>query len=137
MIKVTLNMRMPDDWGQGNFGASRGSRTHNGVDLACWPDAILTSPVKGRVTKINNVYSDPDKSRYLYVEVTDDDELRHRFFYVKPSVKVGEIVDADEPLGSVQDIRVAYSNSMTPHVHYEIIHKGKYLDPTPFAIGGA
>lgn len=122
-----------DDWGDGSFGASRGSRKHIGIDFAAEPGQIVVSHVSGVVTKLGYPYAS-DLS-YRYVEVTDDNMLKHRFFYVEPTIQLGEDVIAGETvIGVVQDISSKYRRSdrkpMTNHVHYEVkTQTGKVLDP--------
>lgn len=123
MLMIKTPERGTDPGGSGDFGANRGSRLHMGVDYAAWPGSILLSPVKGIVTRLGYPYGD-DLS-YTYVEVTDKEGNRHRFFYIDPSVDIGEAVRRTTPLGTVQDVSVRYPvpRGMKPHIHYEIINK--------------
>ena len=132
MLTIITPKRRPDGYGSGEFGSSRGERTHQGVDYSCYPDSNLLSPVTGRVTKLGFPYSD-DMS-YRYIEVTDGDLNRHRFFYVEPVADLGALVEPGQLLGTVQDIAARYHNKpMTGHVHYEIIDQhGEYRNPEVF-----
>ena len=137
MVNMTIqaNMRQPDSYGSGHFGASRGSRTHHGIDFACWAGSTVCSTVKGEVTNLGYTYKD-DLS-FRYVQVTDDNTGHmHRFFYVQPGVEKGDKVEIGQALGTVQDLLVRYPNGMTNHFHYEIMYlednKRKYLDPESF-----
>lgn len=109
-----------DSEGSGHFGSSRGGRPHNGTDFAAVPGQQLISPVSGKVTKIGYPYGD-DLS-YRYIEITTEDKLRHRFFYVSPIfwVQVGVDIACGQTIGTVQNVSARYSNKMMPHVHYEI-----------------
>lgn len=134
MVTVILQKRLPDDFGSGEFGASRGSRTHRGIDYMCDPGAIVASPVTGEVTKLGYPYGD-DLS-YRYVEVTTEVGARHRMFYCEPGVKVGDLVASGDPLGAAQDIAKRYntdSKKMNNHVHYEIkaVH-GAFVNPEEY-----
>ena len=133
MLKVKTPERGTDTWGSGLWGAPRGSRLHMGVDYTAWPESILLSPVKGKVTKLGYPYGD-DLS-YRYVQVVDREGCRHRFFYVEPLVDVGDRVKVGTELGIVQDIvkRYPVPKGMKPHVHYEIIDSnGNYMNPETF-----
>lgn len=127
-----LPHRPADSYGEGHFGASRGSRTHTGQDFACYPGTKITAPVDGIVTKLGYPYAD-DLS-YRYVEVTDSDGLRHRLFYVEPGVSVDDaVLEGVTILGCAQDICARYPNGMTGHVHYEIkTTGGSFINPLDF-----
>jgi murein DD-endopeptidase MepM/ murein hydrolase activator NlpD len=141
MIKSRLKQR-DDAAGAGHFGAPRGSRTHNGIDFSCMPDGEIESPVDGEVTKIGFPYgsgpggADPETSHgmdtYRYVEITSDDGNRHRIFYIKHVVMVGQDVEKGQVVGIAQDVSKRYPQypEMTPHVHYEIkLPDNSFIDP--------
>lgn len=129
MLSATLPKRGTDEWGSGAFGASRGSRTHKGIDYACYPDTEICSPVDGIVTKLGYPYGD-DLS-FRYVEITDKNELRHRLFYVLPNVPHETRVKKGAGIGVSQDISGRYRDpgkpAMTNHVHLEVLD----IDGTP------
>ena len=130
MILAILPKRGTDQWGSGELGAPRGNRKHNGIDYACAPDTIVCSLTDGHVTKLGYPYGD-DLS-YRYVEVTDFRGYQHRYFYVQPSVEVGERVERGDMVGKAQDIQERYDTNMKNHVHYEIKQDEVYLDPEVF-----
>ena len=129
MLTIITPKRPPDGYGAGEFGARRGERTHQGVDFACYPGSQLMSLVSGRVSKLGYPYA--DDLAYRYIEITDADLNRHRFFYVDPSVDIGELVHTGEPIGHAQDITARYTKKpMNNHIHYEIIDSsGHYRNP--------
>lgn len=129
-------IRGTDKWGSGAYGASRGDRTHRGIDLACYEGSKILSPFPGKVTKIGYPYdpTDPEKGRFRYVEITLDGN-RFRYFYVKPMVKVGEYVYINMPIGVSQGLTKLYPG-ITDHIHLEVIEPdGNYTDPTRFVYG--
>lgn len=136
MKVIELVARGTDGWGQGKFGASRGNRTHKGVDLMCYEGSNINSHVEGVVTKLGYPYGD-DLS-YRYVEITDRVGLRHRFFYVSPWVKVGAHIEINDVIGECQDIQKRYrarkpTKYMVNHVHYEILRQDDSpIDPEAF-----
>ncbi len=97
------------------------------------PGTEILSPVFGVVTKLGFPYSDDHSFRY--VEITDDLGERNRVFYIKPTVKKGDKVQADQTvIGIAQDISSRYRDPSKPpmknHVHFEIIDAdGNYINP--------
>jgi murein DD-endopeptidase MepM/ murein hydrolase activator NlpD len=125
-------MREPDDFGAGYFGASRGNKTHRGVDIAAEAGSACYSVTDGIVTKFGYPYAD-DLS-YRYVEVTYDGVTRFRYFYVDPheDLEIGDTVHQGLYLGTVQDVAAKYETEdekMNNHIHFEVIEKGEYVDP--------
>lgn len=133
MLKAILPPRGCDQHGCGHFNAPRGSRRHKGFDLACYPETEICSLTSGKVTKIGYPYKPSSENGHTrYVEVTNQDGLRFRYFYVQPLVEVGDYVALDAVVGKVQK-HTAVDRGMTSHVHVEIKDReGKFLDPTPF-----
>jgi murein DD-endopeptidase MepM/ murein hydrolase activator NlpD len=128
-----LEVRGCDSQGCGHFGASRGTRKHNGVDLVCDLDTPINSPISGMVTKIGWPYGDKDKQHIRYVQVTSGD-YDFRVFYINPAVEVGQMVSTDSVLGFSQELGCFYQG-ITEHVHLEIKDKNEcYIDPSPTLI---
>ncbi|MCH9735882.1 MAG: M23 family metallopeptidase [Actinomycetia bacterium] len=132
--------RTSDSYGSGYFGASRGSRKHNGVDLCCDPNSTVCSNVSGTVTKLGYPYAD-DLS-FRYVQVQDSSNRNHRFYYVNPSVELNDEIMIGDEIGRSQELGIRYpKNDKRPlgiqeHVHYEVVvyvdGKKNYLDPNNF-----
>ena len=130
MIESVLPKRGTDDWGSGAFGANRGDRTHKGIDYACYPATVILSPVSGECTKLGYPYA--DDLAFRYVQITDSEGWNHRFFYVEPSIDVGEPVQEMEIIGTAQDIAGRYNEPnkiMRNHIHYEILVDGEPINP--------
>ena len=139
MIQATLPKRGTDDWGNGEFHASRGTKNgkpkyHKGIDYACYPETIIKSTVKGKVSKIGYAYN--DDLTFRYVEITDDQENRHRIFYIRPTVRLNMLINCHMEIGLAQNIAGRYTTStriMKNHIHYEIFNKNnKLLNPELF-----
>lgn len=122
-----LEFRGNDNWGSGAFGASRGGRTHNGVDLLAEEHEHILATISGKVTKIGYTYADDLSYRYIQIS---KDGYDFRVFYIRPTVEEGQIVDKDESIGVVQDLGKRYEG-IPNHVHFEIKKGGEYIDPTP------
>jgi murein DD-endopeptidase MepM/ murein hydrolase activator NlpD len=130
MLKVIAPERGTDAGGSGHYGASRGTRRHNGQDFNVAPGSTVLSPVDGFITKLGYPYG--DDLTYRYVQVQDDQGNRHRFFYVEPVVEIQDYIQVGEVLGTAQNVARRYPvpKGMAPHVHYEIIDKdGIYINP--------
>lgn len=129
MIKLIPPQRTNDKHGSGYYGAPRGSRTHKGIDLNAIPDSMVLSNTTGVVTKIGYPYSD-DLS-YKYVQITTEDNNDFRYFYVKPSVHKGQIIQEGDIIGTVQDLTTRYPG-ISNHLHFEVKVNGEHVDPEPF-----
>ena len=119
-------VRQQDPHGAGHYGAPRSGRLHRGIDFAAYPRSKVLSLTHGTVTKLGYPY-DGDMF-YRYVEVTLDGN-RFRYFYLKPLVAVGDVIEPLSVLGEVQDLTTRYAG-ITPHYHFEIINPaGDHIDP--------
>lgn len=123
-------IRGQDAQGSGHWLASRGSRKHLGIDYVCEEGEIICSDIDGTITKIGYPYNPNDKTKghLRYVEVTDKNRSRVRYFYVKPVVKKGDKIDAGSPVGKSQDLTRIYKG-ITQHYHLEII---AYVNPEEY-----
>ena len=134
---IRAPFRGGDKHGFGHFGASRGTRTHKGVDVACYAGSQIPSLTPGTVTKIGFPYSgdDPKKGHLRYVEVTLDGN-RFRYFYIEPSVEVGDVVIPGDQIGTSQGLLKIYPG-ITDHIHVEQINPdGGYVDCTDLVENG-
>lgn len=123
-----MGIRESDSYGSGHFGASRGGRTHKGVDLICPAGELVGAPVDGVVTKLGYPYA--KHLEYRYVEITNNG-YAFRVFYVLPTVQVGDKVKTGDIIGESQDLQPLYPG-ITDHIHFEIKGpKGQHIDPTP------
>lgn len=134
MIEATLPKRGTDDWGSGDFGAPRGTHKHEGQDYACYPDTVIRSKVSGTITKLGYAYK--RQLAFRYVQVTELNLLRHRTFYVEPSVKLYDIISKGDVIGTAQNIAKQYTKPtkvMTNHIHLEILQEdGTPVDPEKY-----
>ena len=132
MVKSIAPFRGSDSFGSGAWGASRdsGKRKHLGVDYAVAKHSIILCGVAGVVTKIGFPYdpSDNKKGHLRYIEITTSDKIAVRYFYVLPSIPVGEVVIPGDKIGSCQDLESIYQG-MTNHVHLSVIKDGVKINP--------
>lgn len=127
-------IRGTDIWGSGYYLAPRGSRKHNGVDFCCHKGALVTSVTEGVVTKIGYPYSPADKKKghLRYVQVDDTLGNAVRYFYISPSVSVGDVVKVGKVLGIYQGLGEIYEG-ISEHTHFEVKDvNGEFIDPIGF-----
>jgi hypothetical protein len=128
-----------DGWGRGGFGANRGRKQHDGLDLVVTPGQPIFSMIDGTVEKYEQCYL--SDTRWTGIQIANT-QLRVELWYMKPTkteVKVGQFVQAGEYLGKAQDISKKYpptdvEGTMTPHIHVRLtlrafttIANGRYV----------
>lgn len=129
MIETIPPKRGNDSWGSGEYGAPRGDRKHKGIDFNACPNTKIKSHVSGIVSKLGYPYED-DLS-YRYIQITTEDGYDYRFFYIAPSVKVGQKIHKGDIIGRVQDLSTRYKG-ISNHFHFEVKINGEYLDPNNY-----
>ncbi|WP_051269590.1 M23 family metallopeptidase [Flavobacterium suncheonense] len=105
------------DWGCGSYGATRGNRTHNGLDIKAIPGQQIISPISGTVTRFPYPYG--DDLRWTGIEIKNSD-YHVKIFYLTPTVLQNAKVKQGQVIGRAQNIASKYSSSMTNHVHIEV-----------------
>lgn len=123
-------IRKPDKWGQGHFGASRGKRSHNGLDIEAKAKQEIVAPIDGKVIRKAYPYASDMRYTGLLIEGTGKYiDYTVKIFYIDPSAGVaGKTVQAGDKIGEAQDLTVKYTG-ITNHVHIEVKIKGKHEDP--------
>ncbi|XP_077590824.1 leukocyte cell-derived chemotaxin-2-like [Stigmatopora nigra] len=124
----TFNTRRgSDSWGQGRYGASRGGRSHQGLDINCDDGSVVYAPfdvtLNGRVI----VYNDPKKAAINNGINMEGEGLCFKFFYVKPD-KVAGTVSKGQRLGVMMNMQSVYPG-ITSHVHVQMCDRS---DPTGY-----
>lgn len=99
-------------------------RTHNGVDIACEPNAEVKNAVAGTVSR---VYEDGMWGQV--VEVQSDETLWRYVGLLPDSVKVkeGQTVEPGTALACVGEITAEVASE--PHLHLEVVKGDKPVDP--------
>jgi len=135
-VSSLCRVRESDLHGSGWYQAPRGHRKHKGTDLVCVGGTIIRSCSDGVVTRSAGiVYSDPTKSDWRYIEITDPDGFKCRYFYVKSiGVEMGLRIKRGDVVGVAQGIETLY-DGITPHIHVEVKNpQGKYINPDQYLI---
>lgn len=123
-------LRSTDNWGSGQYLASRGERYHKGEDVACYPDSILLSDFDAQVIRVGHPYSKYGKKGYLrLIELAVDAQTKVKIMYIYPSVQPGQFVKKGDELGIVQDLTIIYPG-MTNHYHWEVWVEGCHVNPS-------
>lgn len=121
-----------DPQGCGHYHASRGSRLHNGIDLAAQVGESVFAGIYGKITRHLRVYSnDP---RYIGLEIQGTgihSSYKMKLFYVDQMLPAGTVVSPSSIVGKAQNIAAKYSG-ITNHVHIELYQNGQRINPSSF-----
>lgn len=135
--KFNLNgnsgIRKCDAFGCGHFGASRGSRKHNGVDILTAENQEIKAPFDCKITRYGYPYAN-DLS-YQLVEIQGLNAMSHfkaKLMYIKTLHPVGTALNKGDLLCAADNIAKKYGPGMGNHVHFELYQNGKLIDPTPY-----
>jgi len=132
-------MRDCDPQGCGYYGAPRGNRKHEGVDIVSLPNEIVFAPFKCKITKFGTVYS--STSNFKYIEFKGFGLLsvfKIRVFYAIPfsdellNVMVGSVLSKGSPMGTTQNISAYHGGGMINHLHIAVRLFRKTINPTKF-----
>lgn len=121
-----------DSRGDGHFGASRGRRIHNGLDITTIPGSAVYCPIEGLVKRVAYPYGTSRRNvRWTGCVIEGIGLYRGyevKIFYMQPFM-IGEFVSPNEIIGKAQAISKKYSPSMIDHLHVEVRYKGILQDP--------
>ena len=115
-----------DKYGKGYFGASRNrGRKHEGIDLKVKIGEPIFAAKSGRV-----LCAGVDPGYGNYVEIFHPDGFSTRYAHLSQFlVLAGEWVKQGAVIGKSGKTGNANHEQITPHLHFEIRHAGKALDP--------
>ena len=106
-----------------NAGASAEAR-HEGIDIIAESNALVAAAAAGIV-----IQSGQDRDLGRYVKVDHDHGIQTIYAHLSRSfVQAGDHVEKGATLGAVGNT----GNSFGPHLHYEILIKGKSVDPEQY-----
>ena len=126
-ILKTQISRTNDPWGGGHYGASRGTRTHRGLDIRVRPNEPVYSPITGQI--LRKAYPYANDLSYTGVLIKGRFEWSRfevKMFYLEP-IFLGK-VDAGQLIGRAQNLENKYSG-ITNHIHIEVTENGVHIDP--------
>lgn len=112
--------KITSDFGERTHPIHKKTVFHKGTDFAAPLGTKIISVEKGIVTKA--AY---DKKYGYYVEIKHDDIYTTRYHHMKSiSVVKGQSINKGEKIGEVGNSGL----STAPHLHYEIIKSGSWVD---------
>jgi murein DD-endopeptidase MepM/ murein hydrolase activator NlpD len=121
-----------DRKGDGHFGASRGRRRHNGLDIEVLPGHAVYCPIEGIMKRVAYPYGRSRRNgKWLGCAIEGTGLYRGyevKIFYMHPFL-LGEDVYPNDIIGKAQAISKRYSRAMTDHLHVEVRYKGQLVDP--------
>jgi len=118
MISPTgLGIRV-DSEGDGNYGASRGTRLHNGLDYVCSKYQDIIAPFNMIITR--GAY--PKAYKVMQGIAWQKGKSKGRMFYFIPDPElIGKSVHAGDVIGVAQDVSEYYGlPNMANHIHFQI-----------------
>nr|XP_057904816.1 leukocyte cell-derived chemotaxin-2-like [Doryrhamphus excisus] len=122
------NMRRTSDiWGQGHYGAPRGSRQHKGLDIECEDGSVVYAPFDVSLNGKVIVYTDPAKAAINDGINLQTDDLCFKLFYVRPDQTSGTVTKGQR-LGVMLPMQQVYPG-IKSHVHVQMCDKS---DPTVY-----
>lgn len=118
-----------DSGGDGNYQSSRTNDkgVHQGVDLSVTVGQPIYAPFDGTIVRKAIPYANDNRFSGLLLAGNFRQEVK--IFYINP-LKVGEIVNRGELIGTAQNISVKYTSNVTNHIHIEYRQDGILTDPT-------
>lgn len=121
-----------DSQGDGFFGASRGRRQHNGIDILVTPGSAVYCPIEGVMFRMAYPYGttrgNDQWEGCVIVGVGDYKGYEVKIFYMRPFA-MGDYLFPGDIIGVAQDISRKYNPAMMDHLHVEVRRDGILLDP--------
>ncbi|XP_070783534.1 leukocyte cell-derived chemotaxin-2-like [Enoplosus armatus] len=120
----TNRIRGSDTFGSGGFGASRGSRSHAGVDIECQDGSRVYAPLDMTIIRQSTPYKYGTKTAINNGIVFEAEGMTFKLWYIRP-VKTSGTVTKGELIGTMLPMQSVYQR-ITSHVHLE---KSDKTDP--------
>ena len=108
-----------DSMGDGKFGANRGSRLHQGVDLACSVGEGVFAPHSGTVTREVLPYA--GDNHFSGLEIASPLFISHILYVIPLDNIIGKTVKQGDLVGMAQDIQRRYGKKMDRHIHWKLM----------------
>lgn len=129
------NVRDCDPLGCGYFGASRGDRSHQGIDFIVTENQSIRAPFDCKVLRYGYPYTDDSSYRLVEIQGTGKESAyTAKVMYIKPTLPVGATVKKGAALCKADSLARKFGPTMTPHVHFELRYNGLLIDPTAYFV---
>ncbi len=120
-----------DKYGHGHFGASRGNRLHQGIDLLVTKGDPVYAPISGILNFSIPYGSD---TRWQGFKIINDSKEQWKVFYCSPIVKNGVYVNKGDVVAYAQSINDKYGEGMLDHLHVELRKNGVLMNPQKYLL---
>ncbi|KAL1262000.1 hypothetical protein QQF64_007265 [Cirrhinus molitorella] len=117
------------NYGCGHYGASRGDRSHEGLDIACADGATVLAPFDVKLNGKAAPYINQPQKEPINDGITLSGEgLCFKLFYVKPDRYSGTTLKKGQKIGTLLPMQKVYPG-ITSHIHVQMCDKS---DPTKY-----
>lgn len=100
-------------------------RTHNGVDIECENGSSVSCFSDGKVEK---VYTDELMGTCVIISHDDGIKSVYKGLSKEVTLKIGSKIKAGDVIGASASSNLTETEE-PPHVHFEVLKDGKYVDP--------
>ena len=100
--------------------------THMGIDISAELTTVVKASEEGTIKAIKN---DPRYGITVIIEHVNEFETRYANLLTAEFVKEGEEVKKGQTIGTIGNTAI-FEIVDTPHLHFEILKNGEYIDPT-------
>lgn len=129
---VNGGIRGCDAYGCGDFGASRGNRTHQGVDLVSPVGDRVNAPCDGTIVRHSRPYANDNRYDGVLLRCQTGHDVY--IWYIDVTAGVSANVRAGDQLGTTQALSLRYpprrGGAITNHIHLQVRDGGNIVDPT-------
>jgi murein DD-endopeptidase MepM/ murein hydrolase activator NlpD len=99
-------------------------KLHTGIDIKASIGTEIVAPSDGTITDAGF-----DRAYGFYIEIKHDNEYSTRYHHLSEiSVTKYQKISKGKLIGKVGSTGL----STAPHLHYEVLHNGKHIDPKDF-----
>jgi murein DD-endopeptidase MepM/ murein hydrolase activator NlpD len=118
------DFHVTSDYGMRLHPVTKVKQLHRGIDIKAPTGTVIVATSGGEI-----VFAAEDGFNGLKVVIKHDEEFESAYCHMsKITVKVGQEIKKGEVIGAVGNTGA----STAPHLHFEVIKNGEYVDPSAF-----